>query len=322
MSTLQTDREGRTLTVRINRPPRNFMNRQMVSELHDLLDSLEGDGSTGAVVITGGIEGTFITHYDVEEILAGSEGVGMEVSAGVASASLRTIGGLSRVPGGRTALKRTPAAGLLELHSIHDLFLRMNRMDKVFVAAINGPALGGGCELALACDVRYMAEEAGAIGLPEMTLGLIPGAGGTQRLSRVLGTGRALEMILEGRPLSPDEALEVGLVHRVVPEEDLLDEAWAAATRFARRAPESIAGVKRAVLEGSSKPLPEGLAIERKWFISTASKPACQRAMRAYAEQISSEEAPAWTDPETLRPWREGTVVDLTGDAAGGGGSG
>jgi enoyl-CoA hydratase/carnithine racemase len=311
--TIRTERDGRTLTVLIDNPPHNFMDRRMVAELDELLRSLEGDRSIGAVVITGGIEGRFLTHYDVGEILAGSEGVGQEISSGVAGAALRTVRGASRLPRARKAIKRTPAAGLVELHAIHDVFLRMGQLDKVFIAAINGSSLGGGCELALACDLRYIAREAGPIGLPEMTLGFNPGAGGTQRLAHLLGPGRALEMILEGEALSPKQALEEGLVHRVVRGRDLLAEASATAERLARRAPLSIAGAKRAVREGSVGPLSAGLALERKWFMAGVSTAAARRAMRAYAEGIERGEAP-WTSEDGMRAWREGTVVDLTAE--------
>ena len=108
--------------------------------------------------------------------------------------------------------------------------------------------MGGGCELALACDLRYMTADPDArIGLPEMTVGLIPGGGGTERLGRIIGMGRAVEMILEGRVLAPREAEEIGLVHRVVPPDALLDEARATAERLARRAPATVAALKRAV---------------------------------------------------------------------------
>jgi enoyl-CoA hydratase len=313
VSTITADRDGRTMTVRIENPPHNFMNRVMVAELDELTHSLESDPSIGAVVITGGVEGRFITHYDVAEIVAGTETVGMEVSSGVAGTALRAVRGAARIPGAQGALGRTPAAGMVELHTIHDLFLRIGRLDKVFIAAINGPALGGGCELALACDLRYMARDAGVIGLPEMTLGFNPGAGGTQRLTDLLGPGRALEMILEAEALEPREALEAGIVHRVVREKDLFAEASATAARLARRAPISIAGAKRAVREGSRRSLLDGLAIERKWFLAAASRPASQRAMRAYVERVEAGGAP-WSDDDALRPWREGTVVDLTSD--------
>ena len=308
--TFETERTGRVLTVRFDNPPHNFMNRVMVAELYRLLDSLEGDRSVGSVVLTGKPDKLFITHYDVEEILAGAEGVGRGLSAGLARASLQTVGGVSRLPGARAALERTPASGLVELHRIHDLFVRMQRMDKVFIAAINGPTLGGGCEVALACDLRYMAEDARWIGLPEMTLGFCPGAGGTQRLSRILGPSRALELILEGRPLSPTEAHEFGLVHRTVPSSELAAEAQAAAERLARRAPYSVAAAKRAILDGATKPIADGLAEERKWFMSGVSQPAARRAMRAYVERVRSSGAP-WSSDEELAVWQEGTAVDL-----------
>ena len=313
--TIQIERDGRTMVVRIDRPPHNFMNRHMVAELDELTRNLERDDAIGSVVITGGIEGKFLTHYDVEEILAGSEGVGRELSAGLAGASLRTAGELSRIPGARDVLGRTPAAGLLELHAIHELFLRMNRMDKVFIAASNGPALGGGCELSLACDIRYMADDAVAIGLPEMTLGFNPGAGGTQRMARMLGPGRALEIILEARALSPEEALDVGLVHRVVKGKDLAAEARATAARLARRSPHSVAGLKQAIYEGGSRSLPDGLAVERKWFMSGASTPASRRAMRAYGDHIERDGVPAWATREGIAAWQDGTAVDLTSSA-------
>ena len=313
MPTITTSRDGRVLTVRVDNPPHNFMNRHMVAELDELTRGLEDDRSIGAVVITGGSEDRFITHYDVAEILAGTEAVGMQVSSAAAGATLQAVRGMSRLPGGESAVKRTPAAGLLELHGIHDLFNRIGRLDKVFIAAINGPALGGGCELSLACDLRYIASAGGPIGLPELTLGFNPGAGGTQRLAHLIGPGAALEMILEARALTPDEALEVGLVNRVVPPGDLLTEATATAERMARRTPISVAAAKRAVREGATLSLPAGLAIERKWFLACGSKPASHRAMRAYVDQVEREGAP-WSNPEMLEPWREGTVVDLTTD--------
>jgi enoyl-CoA hydratase/carnithine racemase len=309
--TFETEREGRVLTVWFDNPPFNFMNREMVGELGELLDSLEGDRSLGAVVLTGKPEGLFITHYDVEEILAGSEGVGRTVSPGIAGASLRTVGTVARLPGARGALGRTPAAGVLELMRIHDVLLRMQRMDKVFVAAINGPALGAGCELSMACDIRYMAAGARWIGQPEMLLGFPPGGGGTQRLTRILGTSRALEVILEGRPMRPEEARDLGLVHRAMPDDELLAEAMSCARRLAQRAPDSVAAAKRIVLEASTRPLSDGLAEERKSFLAAVSQPAAHRAMRAYAERVRAA-GPAFAgDEEEMARWLEGAAVDL-----------
>jgi enoyl-CoA hydratase/carnithine racemase len=192
--------------------------------------------------------------------------------------------------------------------------MRMNRMDKVFVAAVNGIALGGGCELALACDIRLMADGEGhRIGLPEMTLGLIPGAGGTQRLARSLGPARALELILEGRALSPREAAECGLVHRVVGGERLLPEARSLAARMAKRSPLTVAAAKRAIYEGGSRTLAEGMHGERAGFLAAVSSPPALRAMSAYRDRVAAlpEGGSPWAQGDFLRPWQEGDAVDL-----------
>ena len=309
--TVQVEQVGRVLTARLDNPPRNFMTGAMVRELDILVRDVEDDPSVGAVVLTGAPDDVFITHFDVAEIAAGAGSAG-RVSAGQAAIGLRAVDALSRVPPVRDALQRTPAAGALGLHEIHGLFDRMNRVDKVFVAAINGLALGGGCELALACDVRIMAEGEGRIGLPESTLGIIPGAGGTQRLARTIGPGRALEMMLEGRPLSAREAVEVGLVHRVVKPVRLMDEATTTAERLSRRSPTAVGALKRAVYEGASRPLGDGLHIERAGFLAAASTPAAGRAMAAYVREVEAAgDIPPEEAVERFERWREGTAVDM-----------
>ena len=308
---LETERDGRVLIVRIDNPPRNFMDRQMVAELTALVRSLARDRSVGSVVLTGKPDDLFVTHYDVAETLAGAEQAAIEMSAGVAGVSYRTVTGVARLPQARAGLRRTPLGGLLDLQAIHTLFRRIERLDKVVIAAINGQALSIGCELSLACDIRYMADDARAIGLPEMTLGVMPGAGGTQRLARTVGPARALELILEARLLTPQEALDAGIVHRVIPHAHLLSESVETARRLARRTPVSVAAAKRAVWEGASLPLTEGLALERKWFMSALSRPAARRALRTYSEEVSRTGRAPWEDAATRDAWREGTVVDL-----------
>src|SRR3954470_568453 len=275
MPLLETERRGRVLVVRVDNPPHNFMTAEMVRQLQEVVRSLRGDRSVGAVVITGKPEDLYITHYDVGEILRSVERAGIATPPWLTSIVLRVAGAVRRVPGLRDLAARTPLAAVFELYRIHDLFLAMNRSDKVFIAAINGPATGGGCETSIACDIRIMADSDIAIGLPEMTVDFNPGAGGTQRLPRLVGTGRAMAMMLEGRTLSPREALDYGLVQAVVPA-DRVEEA---AVRMGERgapprprglphlAPEAIRSLKRAVYEGGSRPLHRGLAIERKWFM-------------------------------------------------------
>jgi enoyl-CoA hydratase len=312
LTTVRTETEGRVLVVRLENPPRNFMTTRMVGELDEVMRGLENDRSIGSVVITGGLENVFITHFDVAEIVQGSEGFGLTISPTQAGGSLRALGAVGRVPGARGLLERSPAAGMLALRQIHELFLRMNRLDKTIIAAINGLALGGGCELALACDVRIMAKGDHRIGLPEVTLGIIPGAGGTQRLARVLGPGRALEMMLEGRALTPKAAKELGLVHRIVDAASLLDDAIETAERLARRSPAAVAGLKRAVYDGASRPLVEGLHVERAQFLATASTSAAKRAMQSYADEVErlGDIAP-WQVEGAMERWQDGTAVDM-----------
>lgn len=310
MTMVETERRGRVLVAQIDNPPHNFMTAEMVRELVALVDSLEGDRSVGSVVITGKPDTLYITHYDVAEILASVERAGVAAPPWLTAVVLGIAGVIRRIPGLRSAAERTPLAAVFELYRIHDLFLAMNRSDKVFIAAINGPATGGGCELSLACDIRYMADAEIAIGLPEMTIDFNPGAGGTQRLPRLTGTGRALEMMLEARTLPPREALAAGLVQAVVPPDQLKEAAIGTGERLARRSPEAIRSLKRAVYEGASKPLEHGLAAERKWFMVSSATDSSKRKMAAMARQVQTEGRSPWATAEDLFPWQEGTAAD------------
>ena len=315
MGTLfETERVGRVLVVRIDHPPHNFMTGRMVRELLAMVRSLDGDSSVGSVVITGKPDDLFITHYDVAEILASVERAGVAAPPWLVSVVLRIAGLTRRLPLVRDAAERTPLAAVFELFRVHDLFLEMNRSDKVFIAAINGPATGGGCELSLACDVRLMAKGDISIGLPEMTVDFNPGGGGTQRLPRLIGTGRALEMMLEGRTLGPEEALEHGLVQAVLPPEQVKEAAIRTGARLARRSPLAIRALKRAVYEGGSKPLVRGLGVERRWFMVASATESSKRKMAAMAREVDAEGSP-WVDAEALARWQEGTASD--GEAAG-----
>jgi enoyl-CoA hydratase/carnithine racemase len=305
---LETERQGRVLVVRVDHPPHNFMNAEMVRELSGVVRSIRGDRSIGAVVITGKPDDLFITHYDVGEILASVRRAGIAAPPWLTSLILRVIGAFRRIPVLRAAGERTPLAAVFELYRIHDLFLEMNRSDKVFIAAINGAATGGACELSLACDVRLMASADITIGLPEMTIDFNPGAGGTQRLPRQVGVGRAMEMMLEARTLSPREALDFGLVQAVVPPEQVKEAAIRTGQRLARRSPEAIRSLKRAVYEGGSMPLERGLAAERKWFMVSSATDSSQQRMAAMTEQIERDGASPWATPEGLKPWQDGTA--------------
>ena len=138
------------------------------------------------------------------------------------------------------------------------------KTPKIVIAAMNGHCVGGGLEIALACDLRMMAKDSGKIGLPEVTLGVLPGTGGTQRLPRLVGTARALDLMITGRLLNPEEALQIGLVNYVYPKETFLEEVGRYATSLAQGPARAISLIKRSVVEGIEMPLTAGLALERE----------------------------------------------------------
>ncbi|HTW77685.1 MAG TPA: enoyl-CoA hydratase/isomerase family protein, partial [Thermoplasmata archaeon] len=135
---------------------------------------------------------------------------------------------------------------------------------KVVIAALNGHTVGGGLEIALACDLRMMAKDSGTIGLPEVTLGVLPGTGGTQRLPRLVGPARALDLMITGKRLSPDEALQIGLVNYVFPKETFAHDVQAYASALAHGPARAVSLIKRSVVEGIEMPLTAGLALERE----------------------------------------------------------
>jgi enoyl-CoA hydratase len=308
MPTFETERRDRVLVVQIDHPPHNFMTAEMVRELLDLVRSVNGDDGVGAVVITGKPDDLYITHYDVGEILASVQRAGIAAPPWLIALILRIAAAVRKLPGLRDLAARTPLAAVFELYRIHDLFLEMNRSDVVFIAAINGPATGGGCETSLACDIRLMADTDIGIGLPEMTVDFNPGAGGTQRLPRAVGVGRAMQMMLEGRTLSPREALDYGLVQAVVPPDQVKEAAIRTGERLARRSPLAIRSLKRAVYEGGSLPLHRGLGVERKWFMVASAGKSSQQKMAAMSGQVEAEGRSPWASADGLLPWQEGTA--------------
>jgi enoyl-CoA hydratase/carnithine racemase len=295
----------------LDNPPHGLMNAEIVAGLDALVGEVEGDAGIGAVVLHGAHPERFLAHYDVGELLAVGEAGGVTVSRRQADVALRALRTLTRVPGAASAVEGTPAAGMLALQRFHELLLRMNRVGATFIAALNGSAMGGGCELALACDLRYMADGDFVIGQPEILLGIIPGGGGTQRLARLLGSGRALELTLEGSALSPAQALEIGLVNRVLAPELLLEEAVESATRLARRPRVAVAAAKRAIYEGGSAPLAAGLHAEAASFMSAVTSPAGAKGMRAYVDGLhETGELPGY-DAAARARLLDGTYVDL-----------
>lgn len=313
--TLRLEQNGRVLTVRYSSPPLNFLNMACIRELDRLTSSVDHDATIGAVVLTGGVEGRFLTHADPREF-------GAFQKLHLPSLSMRTmeivvplLNLVLGIPGVVPALELlggVAGAGLGMGYRWKRTILRMNRSRVVYIAAINGPALEGGQEIALACDLRYAADAAGLrMGQLEMLVGVIPGGGGTHRLLRMLGSARALEHILEGAPLTAGEALALGLVHKVVPEQQLLVQAQATAARLARRSPIAIAALKRCLYFGSHRPISSALDLEFAGFLAAGFSPAAGRSLQPFLDDLARlGDTPELADPQ---PWIDGTRVDLVG---------
>jgi enoyl-CoA hydratase/carnithine racemase len=235
------------------------MNAAMVAELSDFLQRVERDDQVRVVVLTGAGEGVFIAHYDVGEIAAaGSTG-----AASVPTSPIRS------------------GAGEVRLHGMHRALLAIENLPKPVIAAINGRAHGGGYETALACDFRLMAR-GGSVGLPEVRIGIIPGGGGTQRLPRLIGRGRAMDIILRGRVVDAETALSYGMVDRVVEAEKLLDETMALARELAALPAVSLAAVKQVFREAFHLPLVEALGVEQKAFFEALGSEETRKILQRY----------------------------------------
>ena len=186
---LRIEQRGRVLQVLLDNPPANFLTTAVMQELADLLDDLEQRQDIGAVILSGAADGVFLTHFDVDEIERAVAPITFSMPAWLTRLLLESESLLRHLPGARKLLRRTLLAGVVDMNLFHEVTAHMRRMDKVFIAAINGLALGGGCELALACDLRLMAEDDQVerfLGQPEVLIGLIPGGGGTQMLAQRL----------------------------------------------------------------------------------------------------------------------------------------
>jgi enoyl-CoA hydratase/carnithine racemase len=213
--------------------------------------------------------------------------IGEAAGAGVAAAVVRSASPKFFSAGAdvKGFLARTADENLAMVRRAHQVFDRLAAEAPVFIAAIGGHALGGGYEIALACDIRVAAEGGYRIGLPEVTLGLLPGTGGTQRLPRLIGRGRALELMTTGRTITPDEAHRLGMVDRLVPAGDLERTVAELAASLAAGAPLAIAAVKRAVHDGLDRPLADGLQAELEQLAPLFASEDAREGMMAFTEK-------------------------------------
>lgn len=252
---LLIERDGAVAVVTVNRPPvLNALDSHTVDELRRAVLELKHDEAIRVVILTGAGEKAFVSGADIEQLARLSPGEGQ-------------------------------AYALAGQH-VFDL---IENMGKPVIAAINGFALGGGCELAMACTFRLAADTA-RLGQPEVRLGLIPGYGGTQRLPRLIGTGRALDLILTGRMVDAEEALRIGLVHRVItPAAALMEQARSFAALLAEQAPAAMRYAMEAVRRGMEMAFPEGSFLEATLFGLVASTDDMREGTRAFLEKRKAQ---------------------------------
>lgn len=243
------EQDGGVVTITIDHPPLNVLSAQVGRELGEALDQIDDDPAASVVILTGSGDRAFAAGADIRELqrLSGSDAEEMT-------------------------------------HRWHRLFRRIEGFKLPVIAAVNGVALGGGCELAMACDLRYASEKA-RFGQPEINLGLVPGWGGTQRLPRLIGRGRALELMMTGDMFDTAEAHRLGLVNRVTAPEDLMETVGELAGRMAAKGGVALASIKTCVNEGLDQGLDEALALEAREFGAVSSTEDKAEGIAAFLEK-------------------------------------
>ena len=242
--------EDRVAMVTIDHPPVNALSRQTLQELSQVLEGLGPDPSVKVVILTGAGPFAFVAGADIKEV--------------------------SHIASVQEA-KELAALG-------QAVFLKLQRLGKPVIAAINGVCLGGGCELAMACHLRISGDRA-RFGQPEINLGIIPGWGGTQRLPRLIGKAKAIEWILTGDIMSAQDALRLGLVNQVVPQDQVLKVAKDLARKLASKGGVALAQALRAIEEGLERSLEEGLATEADAFGRVAGTEDSREGVKAFLEK-------------------------------------
>lgn len=222
-------KSGNIGTITLNRPPANSYEMEFMQAMDAAIDAANKDAAVKAVILRSASEKFFCAGADIKAFMANDTPANMKMVA-----------------------------------TAHKALGKMADSSKVFIAAINGHALGGGLEMALSCDLRYAAEGDYRMGLPEVTLGLLPGNGGTQRLPRLIGANKALELMLTGSTFTPADALQYGVVNKLFPADQLSAETEKIANRLANGASLAIANIKKAVYQGIEVDLQDGLKVERE----------------------------------------------------------
>lgn len=252
--TLKVETEGALAVITISRPKAmNALNDRAFTELHLAIHELTKDDTTRVVIVTGEGEKAFVAGADIVELQ-----------------------------------KANPVEAKTISEKGQAVFSQIEKSELIFIAAVNGFALGGGCELAMACDIRYASENA-KLGQPEVNLGIIPGYGGTQRLPRLVGRGKALELLLTGDMVTAEEAHRIGLVDDVFPQAELMENAKKLADKIMSKGPVSIQLVKKCVRNGLDFSLDAGCALESAEFSAVFATEDKNEGTTAFLERRKAE---------------------------------
>ena len=254
---LKIEDKGQIIICYLSNPPAHTLTAQGLQEIHNFLDSLVDNMELRVLAFTGAGEDVFIRHYEVGELADTAE---------------KNISKKAEVNKESNPNK--------ELHGFHKMLLKIRDLEAIVVAGINGNTAGGGCEFSLGCDLRVMSSGDYFIGLPETGVGILPGGGGTQRLARLIGTSRALDLILHGQLISNIQAHEYGIINEILPKESFLKSLTEYCKVLANRAPIALQEVKRAIHRGMDLPLEEALLLEQEAFNKTMNSKDAAKAMR------------------------------------------
>lgn len=240
--------------ITLNRPPANSYDIKFMQDLDAAIEGVAADDDIKAALLISASEKFFSGGADIKAFLA-----------------------------------NTPEANTEMVNFAHEVLAKIARLPQIFIAVINGHAMGGGLEMALACDLRFAGDGKFMLALPESTLGLLPGNGGTQRLARLIGASRALELMLSGRAVNPQEGLELGIVNKLFPGESVLGEAKAYALKLANGPTKALANIKRCVYEGIELPLAAGLMLERGLIAELFRTEDAREGFAAFVEKRKAE---------------------------------
>jgi len=249
-SLVKVEKLDHIATITIDNPPMNVLSNQVLAELAEIFSELELDPETLAVILTGAGNRAFMAGADIKEFPQLFE------KADVKEHILNT----------------------------HQVFNQIENLPKPTIAVLNGFTFGGGCELALTCDIR-IAESHAQLGLPEVKLGILPGGGGTQRLPRIVGAAKAKELMFTGEPISAVDALQIGLVNHVVPSGEGIKNATALAKKISAYSLQSLSRIKRAVNEGIALPLSSALDLEAELFADVFKTEDVKEGVQAFIEK-------------------------------------